>query len=135
MEASVSAATRTAARNKEWFKFIGVVFNNGFVGNGRCSLQTGPHTAKERLLTIHSSVPTECRRRRSTHERATLHRGRPRNVVAVISRTAAEASTHESKPPYFTGDSSGSRWSAVSWHGRCDRGSHYEKRNRFDDER
>src|SRR5258706_13167828 len=135
MEALVRAATRSAARKKGWFKFIGVVFNTGFVGNGLRSLQTGQHTAKERLLTIQSSVPTACRRRRSPHERATLHRGCPRNVVAVISRADGVASPRESKRPDFTGDFGGSPWPAVSWDSRWDRGSYYEKRNRIDEER
>src|SRR6266567_1147627 len=63
------------------------------------------------------------------HQRATLLRGPPRNVVAAISRVAGEASAQESKSPDFTADFSSSRSSAASWHSRCNRGNHYEQRN------
>src|SRR5216117_2111617 len=72
---------------------------------------------------IHGSVPF------------LLLRGPPRNVVAAISRAAGVVSAQESKSPDFTGDCGGSRSSDASWHSRCNRGNHYEQRNRIDDAR
>jgi hypothetical protein len=65
---------------------------------------------------------------------ATGH-GLPRNVVAAILRAEGEVSAYELKTPNFTSAFGGSRWRRASWHGRCNRRSHYEKCNRFDDER
>jgi len=58
---------------------------------------------------------------------ATLHRGLPRNVVAVISRTDGWLRRKNHKSLILRAISAVRASLSVSWHGHCDRSSHYEK--------